>query len=169
MAWLCFYAWRGWIFENHTLKTLNIPLKKVVLSGRVKCTEGKIVVAHGCRKRKKLICGPKMSISTFSLIMGCTYAPLPPSPYIAPCTPNLHIRVIWSYLWLVGGRRLETRARHSGLLSAHNVVPSSWKKKKMAGSWTRFSSLMAPTESCLSTYQSYSSHFVNMFPLTQIL
>ena len=41
------------------LKALNIPFKKVVLPGRVKCsgTEGEIVVAHGCRKRKKLICG----------------------------------------------------------------------------------------------------------------
>ena len=37
---------------------LNIPFKKVVLSGRVKCgyTKGDIVVAHGCRKTKKLIC-----------------------------------------------------------------------------------------------------------------
>ena len=36
--------------ENHTLKALNIPSKKVVLPGRVKCggTEGEIVVAH-CR------------------------------------------------------------------------------------------------------------------------
>ena len=34
---------------NHTLKALNIPFKKVVLPGRVKCgaTEGEIVVAHG--------------------------------------------------------------------------------------------------------------------------
>ena len=31
----------------------------MVLPGRVKCggSEGEIVVAHGCRKRKKLICG----------------------------------------------------------------------------------------------------------------
>ena len=45
--------------ENHTLKALNIPSKKVVLPGRVKCggTEGEIVVTHCCRKRKKLICG----------------------------------------------------------------------------------------------------------------
>ena len=47
------------IFENHTLKALNISFKKVVLPGSVKCggTEGEIVVAHGCQKRKKLICG----------------------------------------------------------------------------------------------------------------
>ena len=47
------------IFENHTLKALNIPFKKVVLPGRVKCagTDGEIVVAHGCRKTKTLICG----------------------------------------------------------------------------------------------------------------
>ena len=53
-----------WIFENHTLKALNIPFIKVVLPGRVKCdgTEGEIVVAHGCRKRKKLICGPEEEI-----------------------------------------------------------------------------------------------------------
>ena len=52
---LCFFAWRGWIFENHTLKARNILFKKVVLPGRVKCggTEEEIVVAHGCRKRKK--------------------------------------------------------------------------------------------------------------------
>ena len=32
--------------QNHTLKALNIPFKKVVLPGRVKCggTEGEIVV-----------------------------------------------------------------------------------------------------------------------------
>jgi len=37
------------------LKALNIPFKKVVLHGRVQCggPEGEIVVAHGCRKRKK--------------------------------------------------------------------------------------------------------------------
>ena len=52
------------IFENHTLKTLNISFKKLVLPGRVKCggTEENIVVAHGCRKRKKLICGPEEEI-----------------------------------------------------------------------------------------------------------
>ena len=35
--------------QNHTLKALNLPFKKVVLPGRVKCggTEGEIVVAHG--------------------------------------------------------------------------------------------------------------------------
>ena len=40
--------------ENHTLKALYIPFKKVVLSGRVKCggTEGEIVVAHGCGNRR---------------------------------------------------------------------------------------------------------------------
>jgi len=34
------------------------------LPGRVKCvgTEGEIVVAHGCRKRKKLICGTEGEI-----------------------------------------------------------------------------------------------------------
>ena len=40
----------SWIFENHTLKALNIPFKKV--PGRVKYgiifgPEGEIVVAHG--------------------------------------------------------------------------------------------------------------------------
>ena len=52
------------IFENHTLKALNIPFKKVVLPGRVKGggTEEDKVVAHGCRKRKKLICGPEEEI-----------------------------------------------------------------------------------------------------------
>jgi len=46
-------------FKNYTLKALNISFKKVVLPGRVKCggTEREIVVAHGCWKRKKLICG----------------------------------------------------------------------------------------------------------------
>ena len=36
------------IFENHTLKALNIAFKKVLLPGGVKCggTEGEIVVAH---------------------------------------------------------------------------------------------------------------------------
>ena len=42
----------------HTLKALNIPFKKYVLPGRVKCVgpERGIMVAHHCRKRKKLIC-----------------------------------------------------------------------------------------------------------------
>ena len=50
--------------ENHTLKALNIPIKKVVLSGRVKCggTEGEIVVAHSCRTTKKLIYGTEGEI-----------------------------------------------------------------------------------------------------------
>ena len=43
-------------FENH--KALNISFKKVALL----CTEEEIVVAHGCRKRKKLICGPEGEI-----------------------------------------------------------------------------------------------------------
>ena len=43
------------------LKALNISFKKVVFPGRVKSggTEEDIVVAHGCRKREKLICGPE--------------------------------------------------------------------------------------------------------------
>ena len=50
--------------KNYTFKALNIPFKKVVLPRRVKCggTEGEIVVAHGCRKRKKLICGTEGEI-----------------------------------------------------------------------------------------------------------
>ena len=71
--------------ENHTLKALNIPSKKVVLPGRVKCggTEGEIVVAHCCPKRKKLICGAEGEIvvahgrlppprSYYMPISGCT-------------------------------------------------------------------------------------------------
>jgi len=44
--------------KSHFKGALNIPFIKVVLPGRVKCggTEGEIVVAHGCRRRKKLIC-----------------------------------------------------------------------------------------------------------------
>ena len=36
-----------------------MPFKKVVLPEKVKCggTKGEIVVAHGCRKTKRLICG----------------------------------------------------------------------------------------------------------------
>ena len=51
-------------FKVHALNALNIPFKKVVLPGRVKCggTEGKMVVAHDCRKRKKLICGTEGEI-----------------------------------------------------------------------------------------------------------
>ena len=51
-------------FKNYTLKALNISFKKVVLPGRVKCggTEREIVVAHGCWKRKKLICGTEGEI-----------------------------------------------------------------------------------------------------------
>jgi len=55
---------QSWIFLNHTLKALNVLFKKVVLPGKVKCggTEEEIVVAHGCWKRKKLICGQKEEI-----------------------------------------------------------------------------------------------------------
>ena len=62
---LCFFCVTRLDFLNHTLKALNIPFKKVVLPGRVKCdgTEGEIVVAHGCRKRKKLICGTEGEIA----------------------------------------------------------------------------------------------------------
>ena len=44
--------------------TLYRPFKKVVLPERVKCggMEGEIVVVHGCRKRKRLICGPEGEI-----------------------------------------------------------------------------------------------------------
>jgi len=46
-------------FLKITQNALNISYKKVFFPGRVKCsgTEGEIVVAHGCRKRKNLICG----------------------------------------------------------------------------------------------------------------
>jgi len=46
------------------LEFFEITFKKVVLPGRVKCggTEGEIVVAHGCRRRKKIICGPEEEI-----------------------------------------------------------------------------------------------------------
>ena len=42
-------------FLKSQFKSLNIPFKKAVLPGRVKCggSEGEIVVAHGCRKGKK--------------------------------------------------------------------------------------------------------------------
>ena len=50
-------VWVGSL-KSH-FKCPKYTIKKVVLPGRVKCggTEGEIVVAHGCRKRKKLICG----------------------------------------------------------------------------------------------------------------
>ena len=62
------------IFGNHTLKTSKIPFKNVVLPGRVKCggPERKIVVAHGCRKRKKLICGTEEEIM---VAHGCLPSP----------------------------------------------------------------------------------------------
>ena len=46
------------------LEIFEITFKKVVLPGRVKCggPEGEIVVAHGCRRRKKIICGPEEEI-----------------------------------------------------------------------------------------------------------
>ena len=46
-------------FLKITQKALNISYQKVVLAGRVKCggMEREIVVAHGCQKRKNLICG----------------------------------------------------------------------------------------------------------------
>ena len=53
-----YHFWKIYGFD------LNIPFKKVVLPGRVKCggTEGEIVVADGCRKRKKIICGTEGEI-----------------------------------------------------------------------------------------------------------
>ena len=49
---------------------------KVVLPGRIKCggTEEEIVVAHGCRKRKKLICGTEEEIV---VAHGCLPSPTP--------------------------------------------------------------------------------------------
>ena len=46
-------------FLKSNFKGITIPFKKVVLPGRVKCggTEGEIVVALGCGKRKKRIFG----------------------------------------------------------------------------------------------------------------
>ena len=51
-------------FKYQTLNALNIPFKNVILPGRVQCggPEGEIVVAHGCRKRKRLICGTEEEI-----------------------------------------------------------------------------------------------------------
>ena len=51
-------------FLKSHFKGSTIPLKKVVLPGRVKSggTEEEIVVAHGCRKTKKLICGTEDEI-----------------------------------------------------------------------------------------------------------
>ena len=63
-------------FKIQTLKALNIPSKKVDLLGRVKCggTEGEIVVAYGCLKRKKLICGMEGEIV---VAHGCLPSPAP--------------------------------------------------------------------------------------------
>ena len=46
-------------FWKSHFKGPNYTIKKVVLPRRVKSdgTEEEIVVAHGCRKTKKLICG----------------------------------------------------------------------------------------------------------------
>ena len=59
MVWVVLFCVTRLDFLKSHFKALNIPFKKVVLPGRVKCggTEGEIMVAHGCRKRKKLICG----------------------------------------------------------------------------------------------------------------
>jgi len=68
-----------WFFENLTLKALNVPFKKVVLPRRDKCggTEEGIVMDHGFRKGKKLICGPEEEI--WWLMAACLF-PLPLSP-----------------------------------------------------------------------------------------
>ena len=60
---------------------LNIPFKKLVLPGRVKCggTEGEIVVAHGYRKRKKLICGTEREIV---VAHGCLPSPSPVASFV---------------------------------------------------------------------------------------
>ena len=73
-------------FLKSHFKGLNILFKKVVLPGRVKCggTEGEIVVAHGCRKRKKLICGTEGEIV---VAHGRLLSPAPPTKKI-DCTQN---------------------------------------------------------------------------------
>ena len=64
MVWVVLF----WVTRQDFLKSHftgpKYTIEKVVLPGRVKCggTEGKIVVAHGCRKRKKLICGTEGEI-----------------------------------------------------------------------------------------------------------
>ena len=46
-------------FENHNFKALNLLFKNVITDGRLECfgMEDRTIVAHGCRKTKKLICG----------------------------------------------------------------------------------------------------------------
>ena len=51
-------------FFKSNFKGPKYIIKTIFFPGRVKCggTEGEIVVAHCCRKRKKLICGPEGEI-----------------------------------------------------------------------------------------------------------
>jgi len=54
----------GWIFENSHFEGTKYTIKTSSFAGKVKCggPEGKTVVAHSCRKRKKLIYGTEWEI-----------------------------------------------------------------------------------------------------------
>ena len=47
------------IFENHKFNAINLSFKNVITAGRLKWCgmEDRTIVAHGCRKTKKLRCG----------------------------------------------------------------------------------------------------------------
>ena len=82
-------------FLKSHFKGPKYTIKKVVLPGRVKCggTEGEIVVAHGCRKRKKLICGTEGEI-----VMA--HGRLPSPTHLTDCELITVDLKIWSTLHL---------------------------------------------------------------------
>ena len=45
--------------KNHIFNELNLSFKSVIFAERLKCCgmEDRTVVAHGCQKTKKIICG----------------------------------------------------------------------------------------------------------------
>ena len=47
------------MFKNHNFNALNLSFKNAITAGRLKCCgmKDRTVVAHGCRKTRKPICG----------------------------------------------------------------------------------------------------------------
>ena len=76
--------------KSHFKGPKYVPFKKNVLPGRVKCggTEEEIVVAHGCRKRKKLICGPEEEI----IVVAHGRLPSPAGTTI--CSKNINKQIV---------------------------------------------------------------------------
>ena len=94
------------------------------MPGRVKCggTKGELLVAHGCQKRKKLICGMEGEIVV-------VHGPLP--------SPALHINLFVFYL-----HSTETISRNKSCLKK-KIFKWIFANYLFSISWSEFASLLS--------------------------